>query len=389
MSKRTSGIEEIDLSDLIGEIYDCVIDPTLWEATLEKLRRVLNCAGCALFVTDLQQATSRMQNIVGVEQEWAVRYPDYAADAAAMMSSVPDLMRCALDDPVVGRRDIDEQVFLSSRYWQEWGAPQGIVDFIALRLMQGPGRVAGIAFGRNQEHGLITDREVRLLRLIAPHLRRAVVISDLIDMKSIEATALGHTLDMVPAGVVLVAEDAAILHANSAAGRMIDDASPILSAAGRLSVPDTATALQLHRIVAAAARNEAEIGDAGIGMALMGHAGPPATAHVLPIAEGQLRSHLLPKSAAAVFIASEGSPRSMDLAPVANLYGLSGAETRLLERLARGDSLAEAASALSISQNTAKTHLSHILTKTGTQRQAKLVALINKLVSPVAAPDGR
>jgi DNA-binding CsgD family transcriptional regulator len=256
-------------------------------------------------------------------------------------------------------------------------------------MMRGPRRVAEITLGRHESFGMIADREVRLLRLLAPHLRRAVTISDLIDMKVIHAATLSHTLDLVPAGVVLVAEDAIILHANHAAARMIDEGSPIASVAGRLSVTDAGTTGQLRAVVAAAARNEAGIGGAGIGMALTGHIGPPATAHVLPIAEGMLRSHLLQRGAAAVFVASEGAQAPMNLEAVADIYGLSGAEARMLGRLMHGDTLSEAASALCIAHSTAKTHLSRLFAKTGTRRQASLIALVNKLVPSVVPPDGR
>ena len=387
MSQHESGLSEVGLSDLIGEIYDCVIDPTRWDATLDKLRGVLDCAGCALYVTNLRDETSRMLNIVGVEESWGARYGDYAESAAMMMAAVPDLMSRALDEPVVGRRDIPEEVFSSNQYWQEWAAPQGNIDFITLNLIREPDRVAGVALGRQGEHGLITDREVHLMRVFAPHLRRAVIISDLIELKTIEADALGHTLDMVPAGVALVAEDAEILHANSTAGRMIEEAAPVIAERGKLSVPHAETARQLHRIVRTAARNEAEIGDAGIGMALNGHAGPPATAHVLPIAGGALRSRLMPKGAAAVFITSEAHRQPPNLRSVAEAFGLSRAETRVLERLVGGDSLSEAAETLHIAPTTAKTHLSRLFEKTGTNRQAGLVALVSQL-SPPVAPSG-
>jgi DNA-binding CsgD family transcriptional regulator/PAS domain-containing protein len=387
MDKGRSGLDEVELSNLIGDIYDCVIDPGRWEPTLDRLRALLDCAGCALYVTDLRDAAARMQSIVGLEKEWAAQFPEYAADAAAMMSAVPDLMSRGLDEPVVGRRDVPEEVFLSSRYWREWAAPHGIVDFITLNLIRSADRVAGVALGRDERAGLITDREIRLLRIFAPHLRRAVVITDLLDMKGIEAKALGYALDMVPAGVVLVAEDTEILHANRTAERMLADARPIASLDGRLTAPDARAAGELRAAVAAAARSEAEMGSAGIGMALAGNDGQAATAHVLPIAEGALRSRLMPKGAAAVFVASADLQPPINLAAVARLYDLSSAELRILERLMQGESLAEAASALCISQNTAKTHLSRIFAKTGARRQTSLLALINRLVPP-AAPSG-
>jgi DNA-binding CsgD family transcriptional regulator/PAS domain-containing protein len=388
VSKRTNGMDKVELSDLIGEIYDCVIDPTRWEPTLDRIRGLLCCTSGALVIADLRNDTTRIQSLLGIEPEWAARYRDYSTDVAAGMSSVPDLLAHAPDEPFVGRRDVGEEVFESNRFWREWMVPQGHVDFAGLHLMQSSNRVTDIVFGRHHDVGLITEREVRLLRLLAPHLRRAVIISDLVDMKSIEAEALGHTLDMVPTGVVLVSEDSKILHANRSAGRMIDEAAPVFSVGGRLSVPETETARQLHQVVRTAARNEAGIGGAGIGMALNGHAGPPATAHVLPIANGALRSRLIPKGVAAVFIASDGHQPPLSLKPVADAFGLSRAEMRVLERLMQGDSLPHVAAALGVSQNTAKTHLSRIFAKTGTRRQANLVALVTKLMPPITLSRG-
>ena len=177
------------------------------------------------------------------------------------------------------------------------------------------------------------------------------------------------------------------MHANRTADRMIDAAAPIRSVGGKLSVADSETAARLRRIVAASGRNESAIGGDGIGMALAGHEGPPATAHLLPIASGASRARRMARGAAAVFVATDSAQPAMKLAPVAEVFGLSEAETRVLERLMQGDSLPAAAASLGISHNTAKTHLSRLFAKTGTQRQANLVTLVSRLVPPVAPTE--
>jgi DNA-binding CsgD family transcriptional regulator len=55
----------------------------------------------------------------------------------------------------------------------------------------------------------------------------------------------------------------------------------------------------------------------------------------------------------------------------------------MLEQLAVGLTVAEAAEALQISGNTARTHLARIFSKTGVSRQAELIALINRIVPSV------
>ena len=58
------------------------------------------------------------------------------------------------------------------------------------------------------------------------------------------------------------------------------------------------------------------------------------------------------------------------------LFALTTAEARLAMLLFAGSTLAEAASALGISQATARVHLAHIFRKTRTARQAELIRLL-------------
>ena len=59
-----------------------------------------------------------------------------------------------------------------------------------------------------------------------------------------------------------------------------------------------------------------------------------------------------------------------------DLYGLTPAESKLASLLAEGLSLEAAGQALGIRHNTARTHLARVFDKTGTSRQAELVARI-------------
>jgi DNA-binding CsgD family transcriptional regulator len=67
------------------------------------------------------------------------------------------------------------------------------------------------------------------------------------------------------------------------------------------------------------------------------------------------------------------------------LFGLTAAEARLACEIACGASPSEAAAALGIEMLIARSQLSSILAKTGTQRQGALVALLARLaVLPTA-----
>ena len=90
---------------------------------------------------------------------------------------------------------------------------------------------------------------------------------------------------------------------------------------------------RLRRVIAVAGSDEPRIGAAGVGIALRGQGDELATAHILPLARGKIRTRLLPRAVAAVFVASGLQLPFGRLEVVAEAFGLTPAETRLLERL--------------------------------------------------------
>lgn len=86
---------------------------------------------------------------------------------------------------------------------------------------------------------------------------------------------------------------------------------------------------------------------------------------------------LLPLSAAE-------APQSVKA--LARAWGLTAAESRLVDRIRQGDAIGDAAQALNISRNTARTQLQSIFAKSGVNRQVELVQLITGAGGIVRAP---
>ena len=197
------------------------------------------------------------------------------------------------------------------------------------------------------------------------------------------AEALGTTLDKFAVGVIIVAADARILHANAAARHMLEARSPVISFGGCLGALDAELTKELRRAIAAARTDAAHIGGTGIGVPLTDRDMTAAAAHVLPLARRDARERGEAASAAVVFVARANMMLPVDVGTVARIYGLTPAETRVLQHLIAGASLTEAATALGVSETTAKTHRNHIFLKTGVSRRTELFALIGRLVPPI------
>jgi DNA-binding CsgD family transcriptional regulator len=384
---RRAGSEAARVSELIGGIYDCAVDPAGWEQTLDQIRAFLQCANAHFTIFDTVNKVDRSKIHVGTDAFWAQRAARYERDRVELYDAIPDIYTRPLDEPIVLSRDVPATVLSRSRFRTEWAQPQGICDAIGIWLMRETNRAAYLGMGRHESAGPIGAREVRLLRLLAPHLRRAVAISDLIDMQTLRAEALAETLDMLAPGVVIVSADASILHANRTAHQMMREGGPIRSCGGRIAARDGCGTASLRNAIAMAAANEAGLRNTGIGMAIDTPSGRRTTAHVLPLSNGTLRARLRPSGAAAIFIAGEASPLS-DLEAVARALGLTHAETRILSRLMRGEAVADAAAALGIKYSTAHTHVLRILRKAGVSRQTNLVSLVHQLLPTIVPCAG-
>ena len=123
-------------------------------------------------------------------------------------------------------RLIDFEQSGSRRFVKEVTDPAELIDSlqtIVLRNAHSVGLFTGV---RHASIGSATDDDLEMLRLFAPHIRRAVTIGDLSEMKSLEANTLSATLDRFATGVVIVAEENRIMHANAAAQQMMSRGGP-------------------------------------------------------------------------------------------------------------------------------------------------------------------
>jgi DNA-binding CsgD family transcriptional regulator/PAS domain-containing protein len=373
------------LSDLIGLIYDCTLDPALWPEAISAVGDAANCFAGMLAVTDPESSEVRFAHTWNYDPMWLARLPDHAEEIAYLQKDF--LARSqGLGEPASAYREVPEPY--ESRYYKEWAKPQGIVDALSLIVLRQPDRLGLLSYSRHESRGLVTEEDIAVLRLLAPHIRRAVAIGDLLDMKTLQQQAFEATLDSVTVGVVIVAQEGRILHANETARDMLDARWPILSSGGYLAATTSQFSKELLNGIALAKVDETKAFPTGVGVPLSDADHGAAVAHILPLARGQRRTRLVPQATAAVFVARDATPLPTEFGAVARMFGLTQAETRQLEQVMAGATLREAAAALQVSEATARTHREHIFTKVGVSRQADLVALVRRLVPPIRQSNG-
>jgi DNA-binding CsgD family transcriptional regulator/PAS domain-containing protein len=369
------------LSDLIGSIYDCALDPSRWDQTLSDLKDAFHSRSVILRLDDVRHGRPLLMKSAGIESQ--VMEAAHVVHAAEIRDI---LLRCLARPPdaaPVASRFLPPGYMETSAYFQA-ARSHGVMDIMQLALMNEATFFSSFAIGQGN---IIGEREIELGKLLLPHLRRSVTISKVLDVRTIEGARMAQTLDALRCAVVLTNEHGAILHANHAAEAMLNGGDPVRSVKGILQASLPSAAQEL-RAALALAGNEAGIGRTGLAIRLTAPDSdlPLALAHVLPLTGSDFRTRLQPAAVAAVFIgAPVDAQDSAGMAAAA--FGLTPAETRVLASLLAGLPLAETATALGITRDTAKNHLNRIFQKTGVTRQADLMRLAMGLIPPAEAKD--
>lgn len=368
------------LSTVIGGIYDCVLEPDRWETALIDISRLIDMQNSSISLTDITSNEFLIYRTVGIDPHYLEaqkkHVPEAHAELVRYLSTGP-----SLDLPHVMSREVPAERWPASPYYQECLRPQGIVDIAQYFLMVTRTRIAGYGFARNERQGVVTQREIEIGGLLLPHIRRAVMISDVLDVRTIEKTRMEETLEALHCGVILANGRGQILHANASAEELLRDGNIIKSVRGTLRAVSDRPAVELREAISTAAQDEAAIGRKGLAIPLTEPGLPPLFAHVLPLSGSELRTRLQPEAVAAIFIA--GDPDEDNAAKlIATTFGLTPSETRLLASLLGGRTLAETAASLGITLQTAKTHLKNTFSKTGATRQGDLLQLGARATPP-------
>ena len=366
------------MSQLIGRIYDCALDPNRWSATLEAISETCSLHSSGLALQALPSGQSLLNVQVNSHTDWA----EYAADSIALWGGLDRLMRLPIDEPIVYSSLEGLPPPEDNRYYVEYLHPVGLNDAVVIMFARSNTMIGTVGFNRHISAGPIGEREVAIMRILAPHFRRTAEISKLLDINPVSASTFESLLNGFSTGIVLVDQDLGVVHANAAAEAMLASSDPIQSRNGKLHTLNDFQTSNLQAAVSLAANSENELAHRGIGIPLRGRSGMPNVIHVLPLGRGDLRPTLRNRAKAALFIASAESPPQMPQDALALIYDLTHTEARVFQLIVEGKTPAEIAIAFGVAVSTIKTHLLHIFSKTGCSRQADLTRLASSMAMP-------
>src|SRR5262245_18656465 len=368
-------------SALVGDIYDASLDPALWPAVCEQVCSFVQASAAHLFAQDSLSKTANRYFTWGDDPGFTQSYIDTYAKLNPMFPSAMffDVEEVHQLIDIIPREEV-----CRTRFAIEWMQPQQYIDDMFCVLDKSATSSSLFQIIRHRRDGVVDDSARRRMGLVAPHIRRAVLIGKVIDLKKVEAAALADSLDTLSAGMFLVDETGRIVHANLAGHLLVSDANVVRAPGGKLGAADRAADQALLDAFTAAGNGDAALGRKGIAVPLKGRDDARYVANVLPLTSGARRKAGVSYAAVAtVFIHKAALDLPSPPEAVAKDYGLTPAELRVMFAIVEVGGVPEVAAVLGISETTVKTHLHHVFEKTGASRQADLVKLVAGYATPL------
>ena len=370
------------LSALIGDIYDAALDLTLWVDVLRKTRMFIGGWHIALSWKDAVAKSGASYFEEGNQDPhyYQLYFEKYIKlDPFTMTQFVVEV-----EEPKSFLDVLPYDELIQTRIYKEWIQPQGIVDALMCLIDKSATSVGFLVVFRNEHDGLVDDATRDRARLVIPHIRRATLISKVVDLKKAEAASLADTLDGISAGMFLVNATGHIVHVNAAGHMMLKRASVLHAEGGRLVANDSQADETLADTLATAGNGDATLGVKGVAVPLLARDGERYVAHVLPLTSGaRRRAGASYAAVAAMFVHKAALDTPSPPEAVAKAYKLTPMELRVLLAIVEVGGVPEVAEALGVAETTVKTHLQHVYQKTGTNRQADLVKLVAAFSNPL------
>ncbi len=360
----------------VSSIYRAALNAEKASIALAAVANYVGASSVAYVLTNKfteQAIISRVWgNFVGNRADYLTHYSKIDPFLAALKKTEPGRLISLSDCLPPARMRHDE-------WYNDYTLKGGTCDLFGSKLHESSRYVAviGLHHAIGEAHSSATEAR-RLQALMGPLRDAARLHVELIDLGYSFPIGPGG-LDHSSVGAIIVNGKGQIVETNRAAERILRAGDGLLVRYDRLSASRAFETAKLASLIAAAAPN-AGVASAGSMLIARGRGQSPHVARVVPV-DTWLPGYDLQMAMVLVSIPSEKRVSEHELA---QLYGLTPAESRIALALERGKRLTELVAEFGVQLSTLRTQLSSALKKCGVERQSELVRLVTSI--PVAHP---
>jgi DNA-binding CsgD family transcriptional regulator/PAS domain-containing protein len=228
------------------------------------------------------------------------------------------------------------------------------------------------------EHGHIFDPEtLRAMRLLVPHLDRAVRLQLRSTSAGLRTDLLSGALDALTLGIVLVDAAGLPLWLNRRAREIVEGSSALRVGPAGLIAATRSDNQSLNQLI-----NKA-IADGAQGLLAISRGVEVRSLLLVTIPLKPEGTHEVPAGSpcAAIFISDPDRVDNPSVEALRRAFDLTYREAQTAIAVANGHGLKAAAKSMGVAATTARSQLQQVFAKTGTGQQAELAALVHRTLA--------
>lgn len=352
-------------------LYEAATDAELWPQALQAMVRFVGNSGVHLFLTDETSGLVRQDAYFGMPEKLMVEYNNgQVVDCPRVSNALahPDY-RLLYDYQHIDERGINRSDYY---HWLQTSG-DGIRYYLGAQLFPAAGRPSWVSFPFRQSEGHAQRTHMERLKLFVPHLERALRVSQQFGTSSLLSGALEHSIDRQRLPLIVLGASGGMLFASKAAEDMAHDSSWLRMSRSGIELINSALNVKLqHRLHDCQQLVERRAADAAVDLEVVAQDGNHYFISFAPLMfQGRLFGIDQPAVIVTITCLSRAQAEMRK-----RLNGLTSTELALANAVAHGSTLAVYARERGVSLHTARAQLKTIFQKTGTHRQAELVALM-------------
>lgn len=355
---------------VIDRLYDGTTEPEAWTQALAGLCELTGADHLLTMVQDSAMASFPLVASVRIEPSAMDRFVGVAAGCIAMIQNFDE--RRSFDFQSV----VPRSQFLRSDLFHDVIRPMGgYRALLSVPFRQGAydSFIAVCRPAKAEEFGAA---ETAMLDRLVPHVTRAMRVKIKLDHAAQRVEAALGAFDRLAVGMAIVDTELRVVVVNRRGEQMIAQRDGLVLSSHALAAASPAGTSWLQLMVQRAASDDPRTAGSYTLRLERRSSGPPWQITAKRLASGGGSGRRL------VALMIEETERTVgDVSPVLiSTYGFTAREAALAVALANGNDLAASAGRLGISIGTARNYLKSIFVKTGTRRQAELVAVLLRAI---------
>lgn len=365
----------------VESVYEAALDSSLWPRALQQIANCLGDVGAILLWRrdDLAFGSIASSDVVAAQRDWEQEGWNIcdlrlirATERGYFFSGVPFTDRHLLSD---------EEIHTNPSYTQ-FQAQHDLGCFGAVAVSPDPHVGIVLCVLRNAKARLaFSDAELDILARLGLHVKKSLRLNVRLFDSEMEKDSLAKAMSSIGIGVFILDSLRRVVFINPVGQSLLGDGLAITN--GRLVIAAGPARGPLEVAIdqmCGAIPQEIEQ-DRKLVVMHQPKTDRPLIIQVLPIApSSHLAAYFLTHARAIVLAIGINANSPHDPALVRDVWGLTLGEARLAALVGSGLSPRETSERLGITEETARTVLKRVFSKTGVSRQSELVSLLSRIV---------